>query len=82
MAIVTISQKGWIVIPAELRAKYRWKTGDQVKVVDYGGIISLVPLMQHPEEEAAGALKTPGRPLLRGLKRARMEERRREKNKK
>ena len=78
MSVVTVSQKGWVVIPAELREKYQWKSGDRVKVVDYGGVISLVPLLDNPEDEGAGALKTPGRSLLRGLKRMRKEERRRE----
>jgi len=82
MSIVTVSQKGWVVIPADLRDKYHWKTGDRVKVVDYGGIISLVPVLDNPEDEGAGALKMPGRSLLRRLKRVRNEERRREKNRK
>jgi AbrB family looped-hinge helix DNA binding protein len=76
MAIVTVSQKGWIVIPAELREKYHWKTGDRVKVVDYGGIISLVPVLDDPEGEGQGALKVRGRSLLDGLSRLRKEERR------
>lgn len=78
MAVVTVSQKGWVVIPAELREKYHWKTGDRVKVVDYGGVVSLVPILRNPEGEAMGALRTRRRPLLKGLKRARREERRRE----
>ena len=77
MAAVTVSQKGWVVIPAELRNKYRWKTGDRVNVVDYGGVVSLVPMLRHPEEEGLGVLRTPGRSLLKGLRRARNEERRR-----
>ena len=82
MSIVTLSQKGWVVIPAELREKYHWKSGDQVKVVDYGGIVSLLPVLNNPDDEGAGALKVRGRSLLRGLKRLRKEERRREKRRK
>jgi hypothetical protein len=51
----------------------------RVKVVDYGGVVSLVPILDNPEKEGAGARKVYGRSLLRGLKRARKEERRREK---
>jgi AbrB family looped-hinge helix DNA binding protein len=51
------------VIPAELRTKYHWKAGDRVKVVDYGGIVGLVPLLQNTEDEGLGALKRPGRSL-------------------
>jgi len=82
MSVVTVSQKGWVVIPAELRQKYDWKTGDRVNVVDYGGVISLIPIMDDPERQAMGALKTRGNSLLRRLKRTRKEERLREQSRK
>ena len=82
MAIVTVSQKGWVVIPAALRDKYHWKTGAHVKVVDYGGVVSLVPVLRNPETEALGILRTRGRSLVRGLRDARKEERRRERARK
>ena len=78
MAIVTVSQKGWVVIPAELRAKYHWNPGDRVKVVDYGGIVSLLPVLAQPEEEAFGALRRRGHSLVRALQRTRRAARRRE----
>ncbi len=78
MAVVTVSQKGWIVIPSELRAKYRWNTGDRVQVVDYGGVVSLVPLLRNPDDEGMGALKVAGRSLLKARKRIRKQEQRRE----
>jgi AbrB family looped-hinge helix DNA binding protein len=52
-----ISQKGWVVIPAELRRKYDLKPGDEVHVVDYGGVLSLIPTSEDPLEVAAGMLK-------------------------
>jgi len=79
MAVVTVSQKGWVVIPVELRNKYHWNPGDRVKIVDYGGVVSLVPVLQNPEEEGLGALSMRGRSLLKRLKRTRKDERRREK---
>ena len=75
---VTVSQKGWVVIPAALRKKYHWRSGDRVQVVDYGGVVGLVPVMRRPEDEAMGALRQPGRSLLQGLKQARARERKRE----
>jgi AbrB family looped-hinge helix DNA binding protein len=54
---VTISQKGWVVIPAELRKKYHLKPGMEVAVVDYGGVLSLVPAMQDPIKQGRGLLK-------------------------
>jgi AbrB family looped-hinge helix DNA binding protein len=79
VAVVTVSQKGWVVIPAELRQKYHWNTGDRVKVVDYGGVVSLVPVLNNPEDDGFGAMKSTRRSLLTGLQRARREERLREK---
>jgi bifunctional DNA-binding transcriptional regulator/antitoxin component of YhaV-PrlF toxin-antitoxin module len=69
---------GWIVIPAELRRKYLIKPGDEIGVVDYGGVLSLVPMLERPVEEARGILK--GRKsLTRALLRERRRERKHEK---
>jgi AbrB family looped-hinge helix DNA binding protein len=52
-----ISQKGWVVIPAKIRKKYNLKPGDEVHVVDYGGVLSLIPAWEDPLEHASGMLK-------------------------
>ena len=57
MTIAILSSKGSIVIPAELRRKYDLTPGTQVVVVDYGGLIALVPALADPIEEALGLLK-------------------------
>lgn len=54
---VIVSEKGWIVIPAELRKKYNLRPGSVVSVVDYGGVLALVPAMEKPVRQAAGMLK-------------------------
>jgi AbrB family looped-hinge helix DNA binding protein len=54
---VTVSEKGWVVIPAELRKKYNLHAGAQLSVVDYGGVLALVPAMAKPVRQAAGMLK-------------------------
>lgn len=63
LSLVKISQKSWVAIPAQVRAKYHRKTGDRVKVVDYGGVVSLIPVLRRPEEDAMGASTQPGRSL-------------------
>ena len=82
MSIVTVSQKGWVVIPAAVRGKYQWNPGDRVKVVDYGGSVSLVPVMRDPKADGFGALRVRGTSLLKALKRTRTEERRRDNQRK
>lgn len=59
MANMVISDKGWVVIPAELRKKYRLSPGSVVQIVDYGGVLALVPALNDPIQQAAGMLKGP-----------------------
>jgi AbrB family looped-hinge helix DNA binding protein len=54
---VIVSEKGWVVIPADLRKKYNLHAGAKVSVVDYGGVLALVPAMARPVRQAAGMLK-------------------------
>jgi AbrB family looped-hinge helix DNA binding protein len=74
---VKISNKGWIVIPAELRKKYNLKPGDRVEVVDYGGVLSIVPKVKDPITYGYGMLKG-GRSLTKALVEDRAKERARE----
>jgi len=70
---VTVSEKGWVVIPAELRRKYNLHPGAEVSVVDYGGVLALVPALAKPVRHAAGMLKG-----SKSLTRALLAEHRRE----
>ncbi len=74
---VTISEKGWVVIPAELRKKYALHPGTEVQVVDYGGVLALVPTLPNPVGQAASLLKGRKR-LTRALLADRKAERGRE----
>jgi AbrB family looped-hinge helix DNA binding protein len=77
VTVATVSSKGWIVIPNDLRKKYGLKPGGQVSLVDYGGVLSIVPAMADPVAEAAGMLKD-GRSLTGALLAERTAERARE----
>jgi len=54
---VKISQKGWVVIPATLREKYALKPGDNMQVVDYGGVLAIVPAFKDPIKQGVGLLR-------------------------
>ena len=69
-----LSEKGWVVIPGSIRKRYGLKKGDQVNIIDYGNIISIVPLAADPIKESAGLLKG-GPSLTREL----IEQRKRDK---
>ncbi len=56
MYTAKVSTKGWVVIPKDLREKYRIEKGTQVQVVDYGGVLALVPLPDDPVEALHGML--------------------------
>ena len=73
MTTVPLSSKGWIVIPAKLRRRYRLKPGSEVRLVDYGSVLAIVPVLDTPIDQAAGLLKSE-KPLTRIL----LEEHRRE----
>jgi AbrB family looped-hinge helix DNA binding protein len=81
MTTAKVSAKGWIVIPANLRRKYGIEPGDEVVIVDYGGVLSLVPKVDRPVQQGRGSIKAKGsltEALLRERKRERERERRRE----
>ena len=54
---LTISNKGWGVIPAELRKKYNLLPGTEVVIVDYGGALSIIPTLNNPVKQGRGFLK-------------------------
>ena len=82
MATVTVSQKGWVVIPAEVRRRNGIKPGDRLNLVEYAGFISLHPVLKNPVEEGMGILKSAPngrqRSLTKALEQERAEEQRRE----
>ena len=55
MATATLTEKGQVIIPAEIRARYELTPGTQVEFVDEGGAIRLVIRRRVvPSEPAAG----------------------------
>lgn len=65
MAATTLSEKGQIVIPAEIRARYQLTPGTQVEFVDDGGVIRLLVRRRVPATDPAagyGLVKVEARP--------------------
>ena len=77
MTRVTMSAKGGVVIPSELREKYKLAPGMSIVFVDYGGLLALVPALPDPVSQASGLLKGK-RSLAKALLAERRLERRRE----
>ncbi len=62
MATVRTLSKGQIVIPAVIRKRYRIEPGTEMQVMEYGGIIYIIPPVDDPIKEACGIL--PHKPSL------------------
>ena len=53
----TVSAKGWVVIPQDIRKSLGLKKGDKIKFIDYGGVVALIPVSDNPIEDMGGMLK-------------------------
>ena len=62
MSTVKTLSKGQIVIPAEIRKRYRIEPGTEMQIMEYGGIIYLIPTVKDPIGAACGIL--PSKPSL------------------
>jgi len=73
---LTVSSKGWVVIPSEYRKKYNLKPGAKVRMVDYGGVLAMVPEMDDPVSQGYGILKGAGSLTKKLLQEHRLEQKR------
>lgn len=71
----TVSEKGWIVIPKDIRERFGLEKGDKVAIITVGESIALVPVPAgDPIERARGLLGSGGPSQTEAL----LEDRRRE----
>ncbi len=77
MTTVTVSRKGWVVIPKEVRERHGIKPGDRVHVIEYGRTIAIVPVAKDPIAAGYGMFKA-GPSMTKGLLEDRREELERE----
>ncbi len=60
MPTVTVSEKGWVVIPKDIRDRHGIRKGDKVHVLDVAGRIIIVPASKgDPVDAAYGMLRRP-----------------------
>jgi AbrB family looped-hinge helix DNA binding protein len=77
MHTATVSAKGWVVIPKDLREKLGLEKGMRVQIAEYGRVLALVPLPDDPVQALHGLLAG-GPSLTADLLRERARERERE----
>ena len=75
MPAATLTEKGQVVIPAEIRARYELTPGTQVEFVDEGGTIRLhVRRRVKPSDPAAGYGMIKVKPRPRGTEPRRLSD--------
>lgn len=57
MSIVKTTEKGQVVIPIEIRKKYRIAKGTRITIYEKNGEIILKPLFKEPVKEGRGFFK-------------------------
>lgn len=62
MATVKTLSKGQVVIPVDIRKKYHIDPGSELQIMEYEGIIYLIPPAEDPVRAACGIL--PSKPSL------------------
>ena len=57
MVLVRVSQKGYVLIPKELREQYGVKPGGKVQLIEDAGRLVIKPVPDDPIETACGFLE-------------------------
>lgn len=57
MATATLSEKGWVVIPKDIRDSLGLKKGDRIRVMQHGREIVLIPVAKDPIAAGRGLLR-------------------------
>jgi AbrB family looped-hinge helix DNA binding protein len=65
MSTVKTLSKGQVVIPAAMRKKYHIEPGTEIQILEYSGIIYLIPPVEDPIAAACGLLPA-SKPSLAG----------------
>lgn len=77
MTRVIASSKGQIVIPQEIRARHKIAKGTRIEILDFGGVITLIPIQDDPCKLLLGMFKAK-KTVLEILNESRQEDRRHE----
>jgi AbrB family looped-hinge helix DNA binding protein len=56
-SVVSVSTKGWIVIPKKLRDHYNIQPGGKVMLSEAEGALKIIPLPKDPVQDFRGILK-------------------------
>ncbi|MFZ2197115.1 MAG: AbrB/MazE/SpoVT family DNA-binding domain-containing protein [Thermodesulfovibrionales bacterium] len=73
MTIVTTTEKGQVVIPADIRKRHHIAKGTKLAIFEKGNEIIIRPLLREPVKDARGFFKE-GKSALQALMTDRKEE--------
>jgi AbrB family looped-hinge helix DNA binding protein len=69
-----VTVKGQVLIPGDIRKRHHIEPGMEVRFVEYGNIVCIVPVIKEPVADAYGFLRDGGEPVTELL----LNERRRD----
>jgi AbrB family looped-hinge helix DNA binding protein len=55
-----VTVKGQILIPGEIRKRHHIEPGSEVRFMEYGNVVCLVPVVKEPVDDAYGFLRDDG----------------------
>ncbi len=58
MKTATVSKEDRVLIPKEIMEKYNIRRGDKVNIVDYGDVISMIPVSKDVVSVSSGIFKS------------------------
>ena len=67
MKLPTMTGKGYVLIPVEIRRRHNLKAGTRIRLVERDDEIVIRPLTKEMIRQNVGFLKTKGKSLLRAL---------------
>lgn len=69
-----VTVKGQVLIPGDIRKRHHIEPGTEVRFVEYGNVVCIVPLVADPVDDAWGCLRDGGPSVAEEL----LKERRRD----
>lgn len=69
-----VTVKGQVLIPGDIRKRHHIEPGSEVRFVEYGNVVCIVPVVADPVDDAWGFLRDGGPSLAEEL----LKERRRD----
>lgn len=69
-----VTVKGQVLIPGDIRKRHHIEPGTEVRFVEYGNVVCIVPVVKEPVDDAYGFLHDGGPPAVEELLKERRKD--------